>query len=96
MTVLIVAAHPDDEILGVGGVIARHVDDGEPVHILILAEGATARSDTATPKSHKATIEVLQGSGYESEHVTDRLGSVRRIIMVGQVFDNLGIRAYNN
>lgn len=41
--VLVVVAHPDDEVLGCGGTIARHAAAGRPVHILILAEGATAR-----------------------------------------------------
>ena len=41
--VLVVAAHPDDEVLGCGGVIARHADVGDNVHILIVAEGATSR-----------------------------------------------------
>ena len=41
--VLVVAAHPDDEVLGCGGTIARHVDQGDQVQVLIMAEGATAR-----------------------------------------------------
>ena len=41
--ILVVAAHPDDEVLGCGGTIARHAAEGDNVHILILAEGATAR-----------------------------------------------------
>ena len=41
--VLVVAAHPDDEVLGCGGTIARHVDYGDQVQILIVAEGATSR-----------------------------------------------------
>ena len=41
--VLVVAAHPDDEVLGCGGTIARHADEGEEVHVLIVAEGATSR-----------------------------------------------------
>lgn len=41
--ILVVAAHPDDEVLGCGGTIARHAATGDKVHILILAEGATAR-----------------------------------------------------
>jgi len=41
--VLVVAAHPDDEVLGCGGTIARHVDNGDQVQVLIMAEGATAR-----------------------------------------------------
>jgi LmbE family N-acetylglucosaminyl deacetylase len=49
--VLVVAAHPDDEILGVGGTAARHVRGGDRVDVLIVAEGATSRTavrDTAT------------------------------------------------
>ena len=41
--VLVVAAHPDDEILGCGGTIAWHTARGDIVEILILAEGATSR-----------------------------------------------------
>ena len=41
--VLVVAAHPDDEVLGCGGTIARHADAGDQVHVLIVAEGATSR-----------------------------------------------------
>ncbi len=41
--ILVVAAHPDDEVLGVGATIARHAADGDNVNILILAEGATSR-----------------------------------------------------
>ena len=35
MRVLCVAAHPDDEVLGVGGTLLRHVEQGDDVHILI-------------------------------------------------------------
>ena len=42
-SVLVVAAHPDDEVLGCGGTIARHVDFGDQVKVLIVAEGSTSR-----------------------------------------------------
>ncbi|MCM1537351.1 MAG: PIG-L family deacetylase [bacterium] len=42
-TVLIVAAHPDDEILGVGATAARHVAEGDTVYAMILGEGQTSR-----------------------------------------------------
>ena len=49
--VLIVAAHPDDELLGVGGTVRRLVDEGICVRAVILAEGLTSRggqrADTA-------------------------------------------------
>ena len=41
--VLVVAAHPDDEVLGAGGSIMREITKGSEVHVIILAEGITAR-----------------------------------------------------
>lgn len=41
--VLIVAAHPDDEVLGCGGAISKHTGSGDEVAILILGEGLTSR-----------------------------------------------------
>lgn len=42
-SVLVVAGHPDDEVLGAGGAIARLTREGHSVHVLILGEGATSR-----------------------------------------------------
>ena len=41
--VLVVAAHPDDEILGVGGTVRRHIENGDAVYALVLGEGQTSR-----------------------------------------------------
>jgi N-acetylglucosamine malate deacetylase 1 len=41
--VLVVAAHPDDEVLGCGGTLARHAAAGDFVHVLFLADGETSR-----------------------------------------------------
>ena len=43
--VLVIAAHPDDELLGCGGTIALHSLVGDDVSIIIAAEGATSRGD---------------------------------------------------
>lgn len=43
MNVLIVAAHPDDEVLGAGGAIQWHVSKKHKVFVLILGEGITSR-----------------------------------------------------
>lgn len=45
MNVLVIAAHPDDEILGVGGTIARHAADGDSVYACILCEQCLARKN---------------------------------------------------
>ncbi|MBK8190667.1 MAG: PIG-L family deacetylase [Vampirovibrionales bacterium] len=41
--VLALVAHPDDEILGVGGALARHAKRRDEVFVAILAEGVTSR-----------------------------------------------------
>jgi LmbE family N-acetylglucosaminyl deacetylase len=43
MKILVVAAHPDDEVLGCGGTMARFVQEGHEVHIAIMGEGITSR-----------------------------------------------------
>src|SRR5260370_31608059 len=43
MTVVVVAAHRDDEILGCGGTLARLSREGHEVRIAIVAEGMSSR-----------------------------------------------------
>jgi len=45
MNVLIIAAHPDDEILGMGGTIAKHTSQHDNVTIIYMATGITARRE---------------------------------------------------
>lgn len=37
--VLVVAPHPDDEVLGCGGVMARHAAAGDEVHVVVVTRG---------------------------------------------------------
>ena len=41
--ILVVAAHPDDELLGCAGAVAWHLDRGDEVAVMIMAEGITSR-----------------------------------------------------
>ena len=42
-TILVIVAHPDDEILGVGATISKRTKAGDMAYALILGEGQTSR-----------------------------------------------------
>jgi LmbE family N-acetylglucosaminyl deacetylase len=46
--VLVVAAHPDDEVLGCAGTLARHAMAGHQVHIALLTDGVSSREPRRT------------------------------------------------
>jgi len=41
--ILIIASHPDDEVLGCGGTIAKFTEKGASVHVAFLADGVSSR-----------------------------------------------------
>ena len=43
MKILVIAAHPDDEVLGMGGTITKYVKKGHKVKIIIMATGVFSR-----------------------------------------------------
>lgn len=73
--VLVIAAHPDDEVLGVGATIARHVQKGDITECLILGEGQTSRFYTRESANkdlvdqlHKDTLLSAKELGYQGVH----------------------------
>lgn len=60
--ILVIAAHPDDEVLGCGGTIARHIREKDEVRIVIFGEGPTSRTrgkkNTALNES-QAALKIL-------------------------------------
>ena len=71
MNVLVVAAHPDDELLGCGGTAARLAGEGHSVYLSILGEGITSRH-TDRAGADPGAIKSLHGS---SQRVADLLGA---------------------
>jgi LmbE family N-acetylglucosaminyl deacetylase len=56
--VLVVVAHADDEALGCGGTIARHVAEGDSVAVLSMTDGVGARgADEAAARSRREAAE---------------------------------------
>ena len=62
-TILIVAAHPDDEVLGCAATAARRAARGEAVHVAILGTGLAARGtlDTAALASLREDARAVGG-----------------------------------
>jgi len=95
--VLIIAAHPDDEVLGCGGTIARHADLGHEVQVLIVAEGATSRQPkrdrlqagdelSTLAQSAKVAGSILGAVGVELLALPDnRLDSIDRLDLIKQI-----------
>ena len=75
-SVLIVAAHPDDEVLGCGATIAKHARAGDTVNVLILAEGATSRAGTrrAGLRSSTSALSALRTAARDAGKI---LGAAR-------------------
>lgn len=57
MKVLCVATHPDDEIIGVGGTLARHAAEGDEVAVAILSKAGPARFKEMTPEVERRVAE---------------------------------------
>ena len=103
MTIMVIAAHPDDEVLGCGGSISKWTTIGESVHILILAEGATSRNSTndhgeqdnkLSMLSHAAekSASILKASSVELLNYPDnRLDSVDLLDLVRVIEDKVSL-----
>lgn len=65
-TILIVAAHADDEALGCGGTIARHVAEGDTVFAVFMADGVSSRT--------QAVQDDLTNRNAAAEHAREILG----------------------
>lgn len=99
--VLVVAAHPDDEVIGCGGTIARHSDEGDKVQVLIVSEGVTSRqvqrdrlkvSETLSLLSQAAhsAAEILGAVGVELLDLPDnRLDSLDRLDLIKRIEEQI-------
>lgn len=54
--ILIVAAHPDDETLGCGGVIDKAIKNGANIHVIFLGEGVSSRFEIGKENSKESIL----------------------------------------
>ena len=89
--ILVIAAHPDDEVLGCGGTIAKHFDNGDIVEILIVSQGVTSRNDSIAvdveiSNLRRASLQSAQLLGASKIHHLDlpdnRLDSLDRLDLI--------------
>lgn len=81
--ILVIAAHPDDEVLGCGGTIARYTKEGHNCYVVILAEGVTSRDDIRDPEKRKNCLLLLE---QHTNHAAEILGA--RSIELNHLPDN--------
>lgn len=90
--VLVIAAHPDDELLGCGATVALHILAGDEVRSLILCEGETMRrqDNGEKRKAIKEAAKVLGSNepicvGFLDQHldtlpIVDVISSIEEVV----------------
>lgn len=66
--ILVFAAHPDDELLGIGGTIRRLANEGALARAVIMAEGLTSREESRD-KANKKELLALQRDAKKASNI---------------------------
>lgn len=67
MRILVIVAHPDDEILGAGGTMLKHSKNGDYVKVIILATGITSRRKSNYTNSSDYKMNSNESKNMEKE-----------------------------
>ncbi|MFK5986844.1 MAG: PIG-L family deacetylase [Pseudomonadota bacterium] len=74
--ILVIVAHPDDEIIGCGGTIAKHINQGDKVAVLYVADGETSRLAIETQS-------VAISRRYENAENIKQLLGLQQVLFLG-------------
>lgn len=64
--VMVIAAHPDDEWIGCGGTILKHIDNGDIVKVIFMSDGYSSRASGSSKSRNNASFELMKKIGAES------------------------------
>ena len=67
--ILIISAHPDDEVLGCGGSISKWSKNDHEVHVLIMAEGSTSRDSKRDRIAYEQELSLLAESAKKAGEI---------------------------
>lgn len=82
--VLVMACHADDEVLGCGGVICRHIEKGDEVSVCVVT---TPKDNSILGRELSYTEELREKLLKEQENVDNFLGITRRILLEHSVLE---------
>jgi len=86
---LVLAPHPDDEVIGCGGLVALHLREGRKVHVVVATDGAQAGDASQRESESRAALALLGDATIEflgfpdrelsaAAEVDDRLAAILR------------------
>ena len=67
--VLVISAHPDDEVLGAGGTVAKLTAKGAECHLLIVTDGSSSQY-----RDSDKLAEIIEAKKRETQNCADILG----------------------
>jgi LmbE family N-acetylglucosaminyl deacetylase len=71
--ILVVAAHPDDDILGMGGTLAKYAKQGNEIKVIFMTDGVSSREikPESSAKRFECAIKALKLLGVEDVSVAN-------------------------
>ena len=69
---LVLAPHPDDEVIGCGGVVAQHLRERRPVLVVVATDGAQGGEAAAREEESRRALAVLGDAAVEFLRFPDR------------------------
>lgn len=94
-SVLVIAAHADDEVLGCGGTIARHRSMGDTVEVAFMTDGVSSRvfsnekDRMERSEAMQKALKILDVNGIHSYHFPDNQLDTVSVLEIARVIESL-------